>query len=100
MNRILSTLPVFLHYNPDAPIGWHTHASGDGIGAILAQHHGNDPMKRAVAYVRHTFSKGGRDYSTTEKTSLEIVPTVGKFLLPLYGRPLRVVTDYHALCWL
>lgn len=56
------TYPAVLqHYHPYPPVELHTGASGEEIGAVLAQRTDDAPMENAVAYASRTPSKAERN---------------------------------------
>lgn len=75
---VLTSSLVLRHYNPDGPVEIHTDASGEGIGAVLAQREDGIPMKHEVAYTSRTLTKSKQNCSTTDKECLASVWAVGK----------------------
>ena len=73
-----------------------TDASGDGLGAVLAQKR-NDQTVHPVAYASRTLQPHEKNYGVSELEALGVVWAVKQFRHYLYGHKCDVYTDHEAL---
>lgn len=59
-----------------------------------------DAVERMIAYGGRALSRAQSNYSTTKKESFAVVWVVTKFRHYSHGRPFRVVSYHHCLCWM
>ncbi|UYV71980.1 K02A2.6-like, partial [Cordylochernes scorpioides] len=97
-NKLISP-EVLIHYDPNKPIGLHTDASDQGLGAVLV-HLDENTKERPISYASRTLQKAETNYSTTEKECLAIIWAIKKFRPYFYGRKFTIYTDHHSLCWM
>lgn len=91
-----AALPAYPDYSQEYEIN--TDACGYSVGAVLVQQ--QEGEERPLAFVGCTMTASERNYSISEKECLALVWTVKKFLFFIWGRPIRIVRDHHALCWI
>jgi hypothetical protein len=85
---------------PDYSLNFEIHpdACGYGVVAVLVQRQMGE--ERPLAFASRTMTASERNYSITEKECLALVWSVKRFRFFIWGRPIRIVTDHNALCWL
>ena len=96
LKKRLTSAPVLVYPDENAPTALHTDASGYGMGATLTQI--QDGKERVVAYASQKFSSSEKKYSTTDRELLAVFYAVKKFRPYLHGRPFDIITDHHTLC--
>ena len=73
-----------------------TDASGEGLGAVLAQRQG-DGLVKPIAFASRMLQAHERNYGVTEMEALGVVWAVQQFRHYLYGHKCMVFTDHEAL---
>ena len=77
----------------------HIDASGEAVGAILAQK--DDQQSEYVCnYASRMIKESEKHYGISEKECLAVVWAIRYFRIYLYGIKFQVVTDHSALIWL
>lgn len=99
LKEALIKAPVLRHFEENLPIEIHVDASNYGIGAIILQSH-PDGNTYPIAYASRRLSEAEIKFNTTEKECLGFVYAVSQFRHFIWGKPFKIVTDHHALCWL
>ena len=98
LRDILASDLVLVIPDFDKPFSLATDSSDYGMGAVLAQTHGD--QERPVAYFSKSLSKAERNYSTSEKELYAIVASMEHFKHYLYGKRFTVYSDHKPLSWL
>ena len=80
----------------ERPFILETDASGDGLGAVLAQQQ-EDGTVAPIAYASRSLQKHEKNYGITELEGLGVVWAAKHFRPYLYGHHCTVFTDHEAL---
>ncbi|XP_049824794.1 uncharacterized protein LOC126265925 [Aethina tumida] len=99
LKKKLLSAPVLQHFNPNEGTELHVDASKLGIGAVLLQK-GEDQNQHPIAYISRSLSKAEKNYTITELEGLAAIWALGYLRHLIYGRPVKIVSDHHALCWI
>lgn len=88
-----------MHYNPSLDVELHTDASGLGTGAVVVERDPQTDYEHVVAYAGRTLNVTERNWCATERGSFAVDLACIKFRPYLVARHVKVVVDYHALCF-
>ena len=91
----LSNASILGYYDPTAQTLVITDASPVGLGAVLAQKHGDD--YRVIMYASRSLTDVERRYSQTEKEALGLVWGCERFRMYLIGTQFELWTDHRPL---
>ncbi|KAF2890342.1 hypothetical protein ILUMI_15832 [Ignelater luminosus] len=53
-----------------------------------------------IAYVSRSLTQADKNYTTSELEALAVVYCLGYLRHLIYGRPIKIITDHHAICFL
>ena len=98
LKKCLVSSPILTLPDFSLPFVLDTDASGDGLGAVLAQN--VDGVERVVAYASRALSRTEKKYCATRREMLALVWAARHFRPYLYGRKFTLRTDHHCLQWL
>ena len=98
LKKMLTEAATLAYPDPSAEFEIHPDACGYGIGAVLLQKQGG--TEKPLAFASRLMSRSEQNYSITEKECLALIWAVKKFRQFIFGCPIKIVTDHHALCWL
>ena len=96
LKELLTTSPILVlpDFNKDFML--ETDASGQGLGAVLAQKQ-EDGLVRPIAFASRTLQPHEQNYGITELEGLGVVWAMKHFRHYLYGHKCEVFTDHEAL---
>ena len=98
LKTMLTNPPVLFAPDLNKVFCLRTDASSTGLGAVLLQYHGNNPMP--VAYASHKLLDRETRYSSVERECLGIVWGIRHFSYYLYGKKFILETDSKPLQYL
>ncbi|KZS19595.1 Uncharacterized protein APZ42_013916 [Daphnia magna] len=98
LKQRLADAATLAYPDPTAEFEIHPDACGYGVGAVLLQK--QDGAGRPLAFASRLLSRSEQNYSITEKECLALIWVIKKFRQFIFGSPIRIVADHHALCWL
>ena len=96
LRDLLVSAPLLSYPDFQKPFILETDASGEGLGAVLAQRQ-DDGSVKPIAYASRSLQKHERNYGVTELEGLGVVWAAKHFRPYLYGHPCQVFTDHEAL---
>ena len=96
LKQLLTNAPVLAFPDFERDFILETDASGEGLGAVLAQKHG-DGAVRPVAFASRTLQPHEKNYGATELEALGVVWAAKHFRPYLYGHHCDLFTDHEAL---
>lgn len=81
---------------------FHTDASEVAIAAVLTQRvkEGDKECEHPIAYWSRTLKTAERNWAPSDRECLAVIAALEAFRHYTLGRPVRVITDCQALCWL
>src|SRR5699024_9610182 len=94
----LTEPPVLAHFNPEAPCELRADASIEGLGVILLQKVKNE--MHPIAYTSRVLTAAEKNYTISELEALSIIYGLTYFRHYILDRPVKIITDHHALCYL
>ena len=96
LKRLLTNAPLLVFPDFSKLFMLETDASGEGLGAVLAQGQGDDSV-RPIAYASRVLLPHEKRYGVSELEALAVVWAARHFRIYLYGHRCRVYTDHEAL---
>ena len=96
LKELLTTAPLLKYPDFTRPFIMETDASGDGLGAVLAQRQEYGTIV-PIAYASRSLQKHEKNYGITELEGLGVVWAAKHFRPYLYGHSCTVFTDHEAL---
>ena len=96
LKELLTSVPLLRYPDFERPFILETDASGDGLGAVLAQQQ-EDGTVAPIAYASRSLQKHEKNYGITELEGLGVVWAAKHFRPYLYGHHCTVFTDHEAL---
>ena len=96
LKELLTTSPILVLPDFEKDFMLETDASGQGLGAVLAQKL-EDGLVRPIAFASRTLQPHEQNYGITELEGLGVVWAMKHFRHYLYGHRCEVFTDHEAL---
>ena len=98
LKKQLMSAPILSYPNFHLQFVVDTDASGEGLGAVLAQMVGG--REHVLAYASRVLTRNERKYCATRREMLALVWAVHHFRPYLYGKEFQIRTDHNCLKWL
>jgi len=91
LKRMITQTPVLAFYDPTKDLVIENDACEYGLGSLLLQN------GKPIAYASHSLSDAEARYAQIEREMLAVVFGLEKFQHYVYGRHVKVITDYKPL---